>query len=236
MVSIPVMKVRDTNHIFFSYLYHHATNVERESSRSMKPDPEESRTEVREMIEGCLQNDRHAQKLVYEKYSGKLFGVCLAYSYDRYEAEDTLHDGFIKIFSNIRQYKGDGSFEGWMRKIMVNTALEKYRRNHKMMNIADQIRSITEDSVDHILDEISASEIREEVMKLTPQYRMVFLLFAVEGYSHKEIGNMLNISEGTSKSNLSRARTVLQERLKHLYDKNQEEIIILPMIQPVHVQ
>lgn len=202
----------------------------------MKPDSAEGRTEVPEMIEGCLKNDRNAQKLVYETFSAKLFGVCLSYSYDRTEAEDTLHDGFIKIFSNIRQYKGDGSFEGWMRKIMVNTALEKYRRNHKRMAIADQIRSISEESIDHILDDISATEIMEEVMRLTPQYRMVFLLYAVEGYSHKEIGNMLNISEGTSKSNLSRARAILQERLKHIYENSHEEGLILPMVSQVQMQ
>jgi RNA polymerase sigma factor (sigma-70 family) len=183
------------------------------------------------MIEGCKRSDPRWQKVLYETFSARLFGVCLAYSSDHAEAEDTLHDGFMKIFTSIGQFQGEGSFEGWMRRIMVNTALEKYRRAHRMMAIAENIRHQATVSVEHILEEISAGEIMEAVQSLSPQYRMVFLLYAVEGYNHKEIGQQLGISEGTSKSNLSRARAILQERLKHTYDHMNRETVIIPISQ-----
>ncbi|HRZ41607.1 MAG TPA: sigma-70 family RNA polymerase sigma factor [Bacteroidales bacterium] len=175
----------------------------------------EEQDSIREMIEGCLRKDRRAQKRLYDQYASKLFAVCLSYSFDYEEAQDNLHDGFIKILMYMNQYKGEGSFEGWMRRIMVNTSLERYRRRHKMKLIAEEIRAESSLSVEHILEEISAAELMDAVQELSPQYRMVFLLYAVEGYNHKEIGKMLEISEGTSKSNYSRARSVLQERLKN---------------------
>lgn len=178
---------------------------------------------IQDIIEGCIRQQRQAQKLLYETFAPKLFAVCLAYSHDHAEAEDTLHDGFLKIFTNIKQYKGDGSFEGWLRRIMVNTALEKYRRNHKMMAIAENIRAVSERNIEHVLEELSAKEIMEAVQRLTPQYRLVFMLYAIEGYNHKEIGTMLNISEGTSKSNLSRARAILQERLEQYQDRSKQQ-------------
>ncbi len=168
--------------------------------------------------------------MLYEMYAPKLFAVCLAYSPDRLDAEDTLHDGFMKIYSNINHYKNEGSFEGWMRRIIVNTALEKYRRSTKMVSITEQIRKESETSIEHILEDIGAREIMEVVQGLTPHYRMCFLLYAVEGYSHKEISRMMGITEGTSKSNLSRARVILQERLKEHYAKRSEMKIIIPMV------
>lgn len=191
----------------------------------------EDQVTIHEMIEGCARNDKRAQKRLYETFSDKLFGICLTYSHDRSEAEDTLHDGFMKIFTNIKQYKGDGPFEGWMRRIMVNTALEKYRRTHKLQAITEQIRNTSAVSIEHIIEDISATEIMEAVQALSPQYRIVFLLYAVEGYSHKEISSMLEISEGTSKSNLSRARAILQERLKHTYSQTPKEALIIPIVQ-----
>ncbi len=174
-------------------------------------------SQIGDIIEGCTRNNQQAQKMLYEMYSAKLFAVCLVYAYDRSDAEDILHDGFIKILTNIKQYKGDGSFEGWMRKIMVNTALEKYRRDHKMMAIAENIKSMVEMSVEDIIGQITTSEIMEAVQSLSPQYRVVFMLYAVEGYNHKEIGAMLDITEGTSKSNLSRARSILQDKIRQIY-------------------
>ena len=113
------------------------------------------------MIDGCKKNHPLAQKELYELYAGKLYGVCLSYCADEADASDTLHDGFMKIFGNIQQYKGDGSFEGWMRRIMVNTALERYRRVKRMESIAADIRATSERSIDHIMDDLSASEIME---------------------------------------------------------------------------
>jgi RNA polymerase sigma factor (sigma-70 family) len=206
-----------------------ATKREIGSSNILKRDQVEEQALLQEMIEGCRKGDPKWQKVLYETFSGRLFGVCLAYSADHADAEDTLHDGFMKIFTSIGQFQGEGSFEGWMRRIMVNTALEKYRRATRMMTIADNIRSQSSARVEHILEEISATEIMEAVQSLSPQYRLVFLLYAVEGYNHKEIGQQLSISEGTSKSNLSRARSILQERLKHTYQERHREAMIIPL-------
>lgn len=208
-----------------------ATKTDLKSSTTLKPEEVEDQVTIHEMIEGCARNDKRAQKRLYETFSDKLFGICLTYSHDRSEAEDTLHDGFMKIFANIKQYKGEGPFEGWMRRIIVNTALEKYRRTHKLQAITEQIRNTSAVSIEHIIEDISATEIMEAVQALSPQYRIVFLLYAVEGYSHKEISSMLEISEGTSKSNLSRARAILQERLKHTYSQTPKEALIIPIVQ-----
>lgn len=174
---------------------------------------------IHKIISGCAKKDKRAQKALYEKYSAYLFGICLTYSNSYADAEDTLHDGFLKIFSGIQSYKGVGSFEGWMRKIMVNTALEKYRRSNKLIAIAENIKNFSEVSINNILDDLSASEIMEVVQSLSSQYRIVFMLYAVEGYTHKEISNMLGISEGTSKSNLSRARDILQKKISTIYEQ-----------------
>jgi len=187
--------------------------------------------EIQQIIEQCARNDSRAQRRLYDLFAPKLFTVCLSYSRDRMDAEDTLHDGFMKIFNNIKQYKGAGPFEGWMRRIMVNTALEKYRRDQKLTVISEQIRYESAESVEHILEEIASEEIMKVVQGLTPQYRMTFLLYAVEGYNHKEIAEKLNITEGTSKSNLSRARNILQERLKEHYTEQSRERKIIPIIQ-----
>ncbi len=157
------------------------------------------------------------QKQLFECYSNKMFGVCLTYARDRTEAEDILHDGFIKVFENINSFKGTGSFEGWIRKIMINTALEHFRKQKKLYVVNDytvyEQAMISED----FLSTIAAKEIMELVKELSQQYRIVFLLYAVEGYSHREISRRLRISEGTSKSNLSRARAILQHKIKVNY-------------------
>ncbi len=195
----------------------------------MKCDTVDTRQGSDELMEGCVRGERSAQRRLYELYAPKMFGVCLAYSPDRMEAEDTLHDGFMKVFTNISQYKGEGSPEGWIRRIMVNTALEKYRRSQRLQAITDQVRYESSPGIEHILEQIAAQEIMDAVLELSPQYRIVFMLYGVEGYSHKEIAEQLGISEGTSKSNLSRARSILQERLKELYHEEQHGGTVLPM-------
>jgi RNA polymerase sigma factor (sigma-70 family) len=195
----------------------------------MKRDKVDTGQESEELMAGCARGERAAQRRLYELYSSRMFGVCLAYSSDRMEAEDTLHDGFMKVFSNASQYKGDGSPEGWIRRIMVNTALEKYRRSQRLQAITDQMRYESTFGTEHILEQIAAKEIMEAVMDLTPQYRVVFLLYAVEGYSHKEIAEQLDISEGTSKSNLSRGRNILQERLRQLGADDAQGGMVVPL-------
>jgi len=172
-------------------------------------------SEIKNIINGCLKGNRRDQELLYRRHAGKLYSVCLQYSGNDEEARDILQEGFIKIFENLVNYKYEGSFDGWIRRIIVNTALERYRRNHNLRRV-DDIDQIQEpdaypDTEDYA--GLQAIDLLEIIRELPPKYRMVFNLFAIEGYSHKEIGNMLNISEGTSKSNLSRARDILQRRV-----------------------
>ena len=156
-------------------------------------------------------------------FSRKLFAVCYNYSKDYAEAEDTLHEGFMKIFQNISKYSYTGSFEGWMRKIVVNTALEKYR-GRKNMYVVDDLKYAEDISYDEIISNISANDLMEIINELTPQYKIVFNLYAIEGYSHKEIGEMLDISENTSKSNLSRARYILKNKVEKYFSIKKVEI------------
>jgi RNA polymerase sigma-70 factor (ECF subfamily) len=146
-----------------------------------------------------------------------MFGVCLRYSGSRQDAQDILHEGFLKVYEKIGQFESRGSFEGWIRKIMVNTALEKFRNQNRAVNAQETVEEIEYGSGDELNENITAKELLAMIEGLTPQYRIVFNLYAIEGYSHKEISKMLGISEGTSKSNLSRARSILQEKVKEFY-------------------
>jgi len=172
-------------------------------------------TELKDIIKGCLDGNRRDQELLYRRHSAKFYAVCLQYSGNDEEARDILQEGYIKIFDNLHNYKHEGSFEGWMRRIIVNTALEKFRSKHNLYRV-DDIDTIPEqdsepDNMDY--SGLEVGDLLEIIRELPPKYRMVFNLYAIEGYSHKEISSMINISEGTSKSNLSRARTILQRRV-----------------------
>jgi RNA polymerase sigma factor (sigma-70 family) len=172
-------------------------------------------SEIKNVINGCLKGNRRDQELLYRRHAPKLYAVCLQYSGNDEEARDILQEGFIKIFENLIHYKHEGSFEGWVRKIIVNTALEKYRSKHNLYRV-DDIDMIPEpdaepDNTDYA--GLEAIDLLEIIRELPPKYRMVFNLYAIEGYSHKEISQMVKISEGTSKSNLSRARVILQRRV-----------------------
>jgi len=172
-------------------------------------------TEIKDIINGCLKGNRRDQELLYRRHAAKLYAVCLQYSGNDEEARDILQEGFIKIFGNLVHYKHEGSFEGWVRRIMVNTALEKYRSKH-LLHRVDDIDQIPEPDAEPDNEDyagLQAVDLMGIIRELPPKYRMVFNLFAIEGYSHKEISKMMNISEGTSKSNLSRARVILQRRV-----------------------
>jgi RNA polymerase sigma-70 factor (ECF subfamily) len=176
------------------------------------------------IIKDCKKNRPDAQKKLYEYFSRKMFGVCLQYSKDYTEAEDILQDGFIKVFTKISQFDFKGSFEGWVRRIMVNCALERYRKQNLMYSVSD-IQDYDHKLVyDEVMSEISSKELLGLVQQLSPQYKMVFNLYAVEGYSHQEIGDMLSISVGTSKSNLSRARVILQDKVEGLYKEKIQDV------------
>lgn len=170
-----------------------------------------------ELVRECQKGHAVAQRKLYERLASKLFAVCLRYAANRAEAEDFLQDGFVKIFTKIDQFKFNGSFEGWARRIMVNSAIESCRKMN-MVFAVDEIKEYdTQFSADDALSRLSYNELLQMVQALTPQYRTVFNLYAIEGYSHQEIGQMLNITEGTSKSNLLRARNVLKEKVEALY-------------------
>jgi RNA polymerase sigma factor (sigma-70 family) len=172
-------------------------------------------TEIKNIINGCLKGDRKDQELLYRRFAARLYAVCLQYSGNDEEARDILQEGFIKIYDNLRHYKFEGSFEGWVRRIMVNTALEKYRSKHSLYRV-DDIDLIPEQDAEPDNEDyagLEARDLMDIIRELPPRYRIVFNLFAIEGYSHKEISDMMNISEGTSKSNLSRARVILQRRV-----------------------
>ncbi|GET30003.1 DNA-directed RNA polymerase sigma-70 factor [Prolixibacter sp. SD074] len=145
-----------------------------------------------------------------------MYGVCLRYSKDATEAEDNLQEGFIRVFTKIDQFGFRGSFEGWMRRIMVNTSLEKFRKQNNLYPVENITVYEGKQLGEDLLAQITADELLQVVQELPAHYRMVFNLYAIEGYSHKEIGDKMGISEGTSKSNLSRARVILQ---KKVYEK-----------------
>ena len=178
-----------------------------------------------QIIEGCLKNSRKAQKMLYDKYASKFLGMCMRYAKDRLEAEDILQEGFLKIFGRISQFSGLGSFEGWMKRIIVNTAITNYRQNLKHY-YKQHIDEVNESDIDATFSEseYSLEELLKVIQALPPGYKMVFNMFAIEGFQHKEIAEMMGIDVTTSKSQYSRAKKLLREKLAEL--KKEKTVII----------
>lgn len=166
--------------------------------------------------DGCKVQNRKAQALLYSHFSKKMFAVCMRYAHTTLEAEDILQNGFIKVFSKQHLYDGKGSLEGWIRRVMVNTAIETFRKNQGKYNESIEDNDHLHPASDIGTDQTGYKDLLLLVQQLPPGYRTVFNLYAIEGYSHKEIAVLLDISEGASKSQLSRARQWLQQRLVHL--------------------
>ena len=168
-----------------------------------------------EWIEGAKRGERRAQKAIYDLLSAKMFAVCLRYMGEREAAEDILQDGFVTLFSKLDSYSGEGSFEGWARKIFVNTALMSRRKKDALKNSedVDAAWNITSDDPTGI-QRNGYDELLKMIAALPPGFRTVFNMYVIEGYSHKEIAEALGISETTSRSQLQRARTLLQTRIK----------------------
>lgn len=166
------------------------------------------------LIKDCINGDRQSQSVLYDTYVSKMFVVCLRYSKSREEAEEVLQEGFLKVFKYLHQFRNDGSLEGWIRKIMVNCALQKLKRRSQLTPVLNldsyKENIIMEESVE---SGVSSKELLNLVMSLPPAYKAVFNLYVFDGYKHREIAEILGISEGTSKSNLSDARTYLQKQL-----------------------
>ncbi|WP_340064305.1 sigma-70 family RNA polymerase sigma factor [Ascidiimonas aurantiaca] len=167
---------------------------------------------LKQLIHQCKNGERKAQEQLYRLFGGKLYSICLKYSRNKTEAEDNLHDSFLTIFQKIEQFNFNGSFEGWMRRITVNTVLQKYRKEGVFDLIANEVAEEVEIEVD--AEDISLQYLLNIIQELPNRYRLVFNMYVLDGYSHKEIGEMLLISEGTSKSNLARARMILKNKIE----------------------
>lgn len=168
-----------------------------------------------QLITGCLKNDRRVQELLYRKYANEMYSICLAYEPDRDNAKDILQEAFVKVFKSIKTYDGKGSLKGWIRRIITNTAIDHYRQKEKEKSFVDVDKiSNTTPSNHEEFGILESQDILAQVKRLPEGARVVFNLFALEGYSHKEIAEMLCITEGTSKSQFSRARQLLQEWIK----------------------
>lgn len=149
-----------------------------------------------------------------------MYGVCLRYSGNVDDANDLLQEGFIKVFKNLLKFRGEGSFEGWMRRIFVNTSIEHFRKKIKLYNVSEVQENTIEDTDLNILDTLAEKDIITLVNELSPGYKTVFNMYVIEGYSHKEIADMLGITEGTSKSQLARAKGVLKKSLEKMINKS----------------
>ena len=178
------------------------------------------------LLEGCIAGKREMQRLLYDLYSKKMMAVCLRYAPTTFEAEDMMQEAFVKVFTHIGNFKRDCPLEFWVRKIMVNTAL-KHLRSKQLLTVsheADEVNNLASDSFS--LTGYSLDELLSMVQRLAPRYRMVFNLYAIEGYNHKEIGEMLDISEGPSKSQYSRARAILQSMISRQENNYNKENVI----------
>lgn len=177
---------------------------------------------LEELAVRCRSGERKAQELLYKQLASKMMGVCMRYATDRMEAEDMLQNGFIRVFQKINDYRGEGSFEGWVRRIMVHSSIEYYRKHHRMMQAVD-MDEIDEPSANPLAAaRLDANDLIALIQQLAPGYRIVFNLYAIEGYSHREIGEIVGITEGASKSQLSRARAILKEQVVKLEGKRYE--------------
>jgi RNA polymerase sigma factor (sigma-70 family) len=175
-----------------------------------------------DLLSGCIRGDRKMQRELYDRFAPKMYGVCLRYAGNAEEAEDILQEGFIKVFRKIESFRGEGSFEGWIRRIFVNTAIEYYRKKTYLQPITEHEEATIEGNLLSVLDNLAEKDIVNLVQQLSPGYRTVFNMYVVEGYTHKQIAELLGISEGTSKSQLSRAKLILQDMVKTYIEKRKQ--------------
>ncbi len=172
---------------------------------------------LKQLIQKSKKRDIKSQSEIYHLFAGKLFALCLKYSKTHQEAEDNLQEAFITIFNKMDQYKFKGSFEGWMKRIVINTALQTYRKKNVLNLVEENFPEEVEVEINE--DNISLDFLMKIIRELPDRYRMVFNLYVLDGYSHKDISSMLGIVEGTSKSNLSRARLILKEKVESSQQK-----------------
>ena len=173
-----------------------------------------------DLIQGSIEGNREIQELLYHRFSSKMYAVCLRYSGNAADAQDLLQEGFIKVFKNLNKFRGEGSFEGWMRRIFLNTSIEHYRKKVNMLSVTETQEVTIEDKEWNILDNLAEKDIISMIHELSPGYRVVFNMHVIEGYSHKEIADVLGINEGTSKSQLARAKGVLKKMVENRLNIN----------------
>ncbi|MEP6597134.1 MAG: sigma-70 family RNA polymerase sigma factor [Ginsengibacter sp.] len=164
-----------------------------------------------QLIQACINGDRHSQNKLYELFGPKMFSICIRYSKNREEAEDILQEGFVQVFRSLCKFRFEGSFEGWIRQIMVYSAIRYYRSKSKMHPVIN-IESVNAEEAgnESILSQLGKKELLKMIQKLPTAYRLVFNLYVFDGMKHREIAGLLNISEGTSKSNFFDAKKILQ--------------------------
>ena len=167
-----------------------------------------------DLIKGCLDGNRQMQEELYNRFAGKMYAVCLRYANSPEEAQDLLQDGFIKVYRNLHRFRFEGSFEGWIRRVFINSSIEHFRKKSlQLSRVSEKEEGTVEDTDISALDSLAEKDIIHLIQELSPGYRTVFNLYVIEGYSHKEIADQLGISEGTSKSQLARARSILQKKV-----------------------
>ncbi|WP_320241269.1 RNA polymerase sigma factor [Tenacibaculum sp. 1B UA] len=176
---------------------------------------------LEKLIQGCCHQNITAQAQVYQLFSGKLFALCLKYSRNSQDAEDTLQDSFLTIFKKMPQYQHKGSFEGWMKRITINTALQKYREKSPLHLVSEAPDEEIVEKVALETENVNIDVLLDLIQNLPDRYRLVFNLYVLDNYSHKEIAELLNISVGTSKSNLSRARQILKKEMERYQVKEE---------------
>lgn len=167
-----------------------------------------------ELIQRCLNNDILAQNELYRRFAGKMTGVCIRYAKNKDDAKDILQDGFVRVYLNLKSFKSEGSFEGWIKRIMINTAIKHYHKNLKLNNHSDIDAAYDIGFEPNILNKLAVDELLKLIQLMPDGYRTIFNLYVIEGYQHNEIGEMLGISEGTSKSQLARARNFLMKLIQ----------------------
>lgn len=178
------------------------------------------------LIENCIKGERKSQKEMYDMFSSKMYSICLRYTKNQMDAEDILQEGFIKLFNNLHKFRNEGSFDGWVRRIFVNTAIEQIRRKSLNTSVGEGLENTIADKQQNALDNLFEKDILKTSRTLSEGYKTVFTLYAIEGYSHKEIADELGISESTSKSQFSRAKALLRNIIQNKSSKKKSEVLV----------